>query len=301
MVPCVWLAAIALVAFLKCFRSCISSNLDTRFKKVRYSFGFLCVQAVTASTLAFGYSTFLVHLSEVANCQSIVFANASTPSLVLTVDGNIPCYQWWQYVAIVFLACLAALPAAFCIVLSSKFKISNRVDSRTRDLLCSCFVPSCSLWSPLQMIFRLLMALVSSLVSDRVIALIIMFVIVLVMMLMSLYFRPWRVSYAQFLDVLCYTCLIIKIALSLSSSTVTAVARSPVSHSPITMILRDFVVADAFLQMLPVVILLAIYAVLITRALQRRRRQGSQKLSVPLVTIGRIDFDNSVLPTRRSH
>lgn len=153
------------------------------------------------------------------------------------------------------------------------------------------------------MIYRLLMALVSSLVSDRVIALMIMFVIVLVMMLMSLYFRPWRVSYAQILDVLCYTCLIIKIALSLSSSTVTAVARSPVSHSPITMILRDFVVADACLQMLPVVILLAIYAVLITRALQRWRRQGSpsHKLSVPLVTIGCIDFDNSVLPTRRSH
>ncbi len=151
------------------------------------------------------------------------------------------------------------------------------------------------------MIYRLLMALVSSLVSNRVVALMIMFAIVLVMMLMSLYFRPWRVPYAQSLDVLCYACLIIKIALSLSSSTVTAVARSPVSRSPITKMLDDFVVADACLQMFPVVILLAIYVVLVTRALQHWRRQGSQKLSVPLVTIGRIDFDNSLLPNRRSH
>lgn len=189
-VPFVWLVAVALVVFLKCFRSCVSSNLGTRFKTVRHEFGFLCVQAVTASTLAFGYSTFLVHLSQLAKCQSIDFANASTPSLVLSVDGNISCYQWWQVVAIVLLACLAALPAAFCILLSSKFKISRRIDSRTRDLLCSCFVPTCSLWSPLQMIYRLLMALVSSLVSNRVVSLMIMFVIVLVMILMSLYCRP---------------------------------------------------------------------------------------------------------------
>jgi hypothetical protein len=299
-VPCVWLVAVLLVVLLRVFKSYSASNRGTQFKSIHHTFEFLCVQAVTVSTLAFGYSTFLVYLSKLAQCQTVVFANTAMPSHVLSVDGNIACYQWWQVLSIVVLVCLAALPAAFCIMLSQNLKISRHVDGRARDVLCSCFTPRCYLWSPLQMIYRLLMALVSSLVSDRITVLLLLCIIVLVMMMMSMNFRPWRVPYAQALDVFCYTCLIIKIALSLSSSTVTAVARSPAPGSSITMMMDNFVVADTCLLLLPVICLLAIYAVLIMRALRRWRLQGSHKLSVALVSVADADFGKSTSPSHQN-
>jgi hypothetical protein len=234
----------------------------------------ICVQAIVLSTLSFGYSSLLVYMTTLTACQVVPFANASLPSFVLSIDGNIECYQWWQLLCFAGLVCAAALPLSFTALLSKRYE--KHLDIRARHVICSAFKPRFYWWGSVLMTYRLFMLAASTFVLQRMQACLCTGAIVLTMLVVGIYVSPWKRHSAHIFDVTCSAALLAKIVLAFGSSSVASVARAPSPSSPLVGVLQGMETASATLTMLPVAMLLVVYSLRWMRQLRQCVRRGKR-------------------------
>ncbi len=217
----------------------------------------VCVQSIVVSTLSYGYSSMLVYLTSLATCQAVTYTNSSLPSFVLSVDGNVECYQWWQILCFVGLVLLLALPLSFLALLHKRFE--KHLSARARSVLCNAFKPRFMWWGSLLMAYRLALLAASHFILLPMFASLATGAIVLSMLITSIYMRPWTASSAQFFDIVCSVALLGKITLAFGSNAAAAVARVPSSTSPLFAVLEDMKTFSAVLTVIPVALLFGYY------------------------------------------
>jgi hypothetical protein len=247
----------------------------------------VCVQSIVVSTLSYGYSSMLVYLTSLTTCQVVAFTNSSLPSFVLSVDGNVECYQWWQILCFVGLVLLLAVPLSFLALLHKRFE--RHLAARARSVLCNAFKPRFMWWGSLLMAYRLALLATSHFILLPMFASLATAAIVLSMLITSIYMRPWTALSAQFFDIVCSVALLGKITLAFGSNAAAAVARVPSSTSPLFAVLEGMKTFSAVLTVVPVVLLFGYYFLQAARELWQwlRQRKSGELHHVLLQSIKR--------------